>query len=46
MPETATHRHTLVANEVQRLAARFVKVDWGKSAAFKHLAEIMERGNE
>src|SRR5207248_11318276 len=36
------HGHALIADEMQRLAARFAKFARSKAAAFEHLTEIVE----
>ena len=36
----------IVADEVQRLAARLIKINRSEPAAFEHLTEIVERGDE
>jgi hypothetical protein len=42
-PATAIIAHALITDEMQRLAARFVKFDRSEAAAFEHLTEIVER---
>jgi len=45
-PGKRDHRHPLIADEMQRLAGSFVKVDRSEPAAFEQFAEIVKRGNE
>src|SRR6516162_6179429 len=42
-PGKRDHRHPLIADEMQRLAGSFVKVDRSEPAAFEQFAEIVKR---